>query len=203
MDINYATGTVKDYEKINKKTGKITIQKSIKSFKNLQYFTDTDTVAIISLKDLELLTTDNALAINNELINAKTKIKELENKISKLSADNISLIEDKDQLNNNLQYLQNKYNADLSELKAYQTKADANEHLIMMMLDLTDSISNEIINNTIKAVTNEHNKELADAGIIKRLKGIKLNEPAINKDDVKAKEITKLKNSINNKLLVR
>lgn len=42
------------------------------------------------------------------------------------------------------------------------------------MLDLADSISNKIINNTIKAVFNENNKELADMGIIKRLKVLNL-----------------------------
>lgn len=111
------------------------------------------------------------------------------------------MVEDKNQLIGTVNYWKNKYNTDLSELKAYETKLSANEHLINMMLDLTDSITNEVINNTIKAVTNEHNKTLADAGIIKRLKGIELNEPAINKDDVKAKELAKLNNSINNKLL--
>lgn len=202
MELDYATGIIKDYEKLNRKTNKKTIQKQIKSFSNLQIFTDAEPVAIISVKDLELLTADNdTLAINNDLTIANDKINELNAKIDKLTADNVALAEDKDQLNDTVNYWKNKYNTDLSELKAYETKLSANEHLINMMLDLTDSITNEVINNTIKAVTNEHNKTLADAGIIKRLKGIELNEPAINKDDVKAKELAKLNNSINNKLL--
>ncbi|MCQ2737313.1 MAG: hypothetical protein MJ224_01745 [archaeon] len=110
------------------------------------------------------------------------------------------MVEDKNQLIGTVNYWKNKYNTDLSDLKAYETKIKANEQLITIMLDLTESVINEVINNTIKAVTNEHNNILSSAGIIKRLKGLELKEPSINKDDVKARELTRLNNSINNKL---
>lgn len=67
------------------------------------------------------------------------------------------MVEDKNQLIGTVNYWKNKYNTDLSDLKAYETKIKANEQLITIMLDLTESVINEVINNTIKTVTNEHN----------------------------------------------
>lgn len=176
------------------------IQKMITLKKDAPY-EDKDSVAILPIEFYNKLTSDIDITAENDSLNTINKLNEtiesLKTKIEDLTTKNEQLNDDKEHLR-----VQNEIKTtELLELSVLRERNKNHNKVLRLITGLLDAEAKNLINTTVNEVTAKNNEVIASLGLIKRIKGVTLETPAIDNEELKKDTVNKLKRIISNNLL--
>ncbi len=118
----------------------------------------------------------NNLDDSNYSSSMLSQIKELNEKVDKLNR--IELLED-------MNVLKTKMSFDATELATLREREEKHKNVLEMLLKTNKSVIEETVNKTVTSTILEINSELAQTGLIRRIRGLTIvKEPDIKKEQI-------------------
>ena len=120
----------------------------------------------------------NNLDDSNYSSSMLSQIKELNEKVDKLNSERIELLED-------MNVLKTKMSFDATELATLREREEKHKNVLEMLLKTNKSVIEETVNKTVTSTILEINSELAQTGLIRRIRGLTIvKEPDIKKEQI-------------------
>ena len=122
----------------------------------------------------------NNLDDSNYSSSMLSQIKELNEKVDKLNSESerIELLED-------MNVLKTKMSFDATELATLREREEKHKNVLEMLLKTNKSVIEETVNKTVTSTILEINSELAQTGLIRRIRGLTIvKEPDIKKEQI-------------------
>lgn len=127
----------------------------------------------------------NNLDDSNYSSSMLSEIKELNEKVDKLNEDLHESESERIELLEDMNVLKTKMSFDASELAALKEREEKHKNVLEMLLKTNKNVIEETVNKTVTATILEINSELAQTGLIRRIRGLTIvKEPDIKKEQI-------------------
>jgi chromosome segregation ATPase len=127
----------------------------------------------------------NNLDDSNYSSSMLSQIKELNEKVDKLNEDLHESESERIELLEDMNVLKTKMSFDATELATLREREEKHKNVLEMLLKTNKSIIEETVNKTVTSTILEINSELAQTGLIRRIRGLTIvKEPDIKKEQI-------------------
>ena len=137
------------------------------------------------LKESENYAKTNNLDDSNYSSSMLSQIKELNEKVDKLNNDLHESESERIELLEDMNVLKTKMSFDATELATLREREEKHKNVLEMLLKTNKSVIEETVNKTVTSTILEINSELAQTGLIRRIRGLTIvKEPDIKKEQI-------------------
>ena len=127
----------------------------------------------------------NNLDDSNYSSSMLSQIKELNEKVDKLNNDLHESESERIELLEDMNVLKTKMSFDATELATLREREEKHKNVLEMLLKTNKSVIEETVNKTVTSTILEINSELAQTGLIRRIRGLTIvKEPDIKKEQI-------------------
>ena len=127
----------------------------------------------------------NNLDDSNYSSSMLSQIKELNEKVDKLNEDLHESESERIELLEDMNVLKTKMSFDATELATLREREEKHKNVLEMLLKTNKSVIEETVNKTVTSTILEINSELAQTGLIRRIRGLTIvKEPDIKKEQI-------------------
>ena len=135
----------------------------------------------------------NNLDDSNYSSSMLSQIKELNEKVDKLNEDLHESESERIELLEDMNVLKTKMSFDATELAILREREEKHKNVLEMLLKTNKSVIEETVNKTVTSTILEINSELAQTGLIRRIRGLTIvKEPDIKKEQIAINSYKKL-----------